>query len=101
MRVSHRYPARRAYLLRGTSSPDAGRYGAGETHPPAVSALPEVLVDLFSPRAVAAAKRVGAGGAPEQDSGEGADALVNFSAQVRVGVRAFEQLVELGGYQGR
>ena len=25
---------------------------------------------------------------------------MNFSAQVRVGVRAFEQLMELGGHQG-
>ena len=46
-------------------------------------------------------EQVGAGGgASEQDAGEGAERLVNFSAQVRIGIRAFEQLMELGGHQG-
>ena len=46
-------------------------------------------------------EQVGAGGgASKQDSGEGAERLVNFSAQVRVGVRAFEQFMELSGHQG-
>ena len=46
-------------------------------------------------------EQIGAGGgASEQDSGEGAERLVNLSAQVRVGVRTFEQLMELGGHQG-
>ena len=40
------------------------------------------------------------GGASKQDASEGSERLVNFSAQVRIGVRAFEQLMELGGYQG-
>ena len=46
-------------------------------------------------------EQVSAGGrASEQDSGEGAECLVNLRAQVRVGVRAFKELMELGGHQG-
>ncbi len=46
-------------------------------------------------------EQIGAGGgASEQDPGEGAERLVNLSAQGRVGVRAFKELMQLGGHQG-
>ena len=53
------------------------------------------------PQSGGGGEQVGAGGgASEQDAGEGAERLVNLSAQGRVGVRAFKQLMQLGGHQG-
>ena len=55
----------------------------------------------IQPKRGGGGEQVGAGGgASEQDSGEGAERLVNLSAQARVGIRAFKELMQLGGYQG-
>ena len=80
-------------------NPHAGQYGAGvDTSAGGFGAT--VGGHRIQPQRGGGGEQVGAGGgASEQDSGEGAERLVNFSAQVRVGVRAFEELMKLGGHQ--
>ena len=80
--------------------PHAGQYGAG-VDASAGGFGTAVGGHRVQPQGGGGGEQVGAGGgASEQDAGEGAERLMNFSAQVRIGVCAFEQLMELGGHQG-